>query len=183
MSRAIITSVRDRRTRPTSTGLSLRRTALLDATAIEAAPVGVFQTDADGAGVYVNDRWCEYAAMTRQEAMGEGWLRAVHPDDLERVRDEWAASVADGRDFELEFRFTQPDGQTLWVTGTATAVNDARGAVSGYIGTVTNITAAVAARMALSDERRFVDTVLDIAGSLVCVFDAEGRFLRFNRAC
>src|SRR5664279_1022112 len=179
----MVSSVRDRRTRSTSTELSLRRTALLDATAIEAAPVGVFQNDAHGACVYVNDRWCEYASMTHHEAMGSGWLRAVHPDDLERVTVEWAASVAEGRDFDLEFRFTQPDGQTLWVTGTATAVNDARGAVSGYIGTVTNITAAVAARVALTEERQFVDTVLDIAGSLVCVFDPEGRFLRFNRAC
>jgi hypothetical protein len=35
----------------------------------------------------------------------------------------------------------------------------------------------------LGDERWFVDAVLDTAGSLVCVFDADGRFLRFNRAC
>ena len=48
---------------------------------------------------------------------------------------------------------------------------------------MTNISAAVAARLALVEEREFVDTVLDIAGSLVCVIDPEGRFLRFNRAC
>ena len=35
----------------------------------------------------------------------------------------------------------------------------------------------------LGDERRFVDAVLDAAGSLVCVFDPEGRILLFNRAC
>jgi diguanylate cyclase (GGDEF)-like protein/PAS domain S-box-containing protein len=35
----------------------------------------------------------------------------------------------------------------------------------------------------LGDERWFVDAVLDTAGSLVCVFDPDGRFLRFNRAC
>lgn len=33
------------------------------------------------------------------------------------------------------------------------------------------------------DDQRFVDAALDVAGSLICVFDAEGRFLRFNRAC
>jgi len=32
-------------------------------------------------------------------------------------------------------------------------------------------------------QRRFLDAVLDIAGALVCVFDGEGRILRFNRAC
>src|SRR4029077_18109687 len=35
----------------------------------------------------------------------------------------------------------------------------------------------------LGDERRFVEAVLDAAGSLVCAFDPEGRILLFNRAC
>lgn len=35
----------------------------------------------------------------------------------------------------------------------------------------------------LGDERWFVDAVLDTAGALVCVFDPDGRFIRFNRAC
>ena len=42
---------------------------------------------------------------------------------------------------------------------------------------------AAATREIRADEQQFVDAVLDIAGSLICVFDAEGRFLRFNRAC
>ena len=156
---------------------------MLEAAALDSAPVGVFRNAADGACTYVNDRWCEYASMSRTDAMGWGWLDAVHPDDLERVQTEWAASVAEGRDFELEFRFGSPGAETMWVTGTATALLDAEGVVTGYIGTVTNISAAVAARLALVEEREFVDTVLDIAGSLVCVIDPEGRFLRFNRAC
>src|SRR3954447_16248593 len=32
-------------------------------------------------------------------------------------------------------------------------------------------------------QRQFLDAVLEIAGALVCVFDGEGRILRFNRAC
>ena len=181
-SHAIISFVRDRRTR-SSPDLDRPQAAEPEAAALDSAPVGVFRNAADGACIYVNDRWCEYAGMARADAMGWGWLDAVHPDDLERVQAEWAASVAEGRDFELEFRFGRPGGETMSVAGTATALRDASGAVTGYIGTLTNISAAVAARLALIDEREFMDTVLDIAGSLVCVIDPEGRFLRFNRAC
>lgn len=166
-----------------SSDLGRRQAAEPEAAALDAAPVGVFRTATDGACTYVNDRWCEYASMSRADAMGWGWLDAVHPDDLERVKAEWTASVAEGRDFELEFRFGHSGAETMWVAGTATPLQDAGAAVTGYIGTVTNISAAVAARLALIDEREFVDTVLDIAGSLVCVIDPEGRFLRFNRAC
>jgi PAS domain S-box-containing protein len=35
----------------------------------------------------------------------------------------------------------------------------------------------------LSDERDFMSAVLDTAPTLVCVFDREGRILRFNREC
>jgi diguanylate cyclase (GGDEF)-like protein/PAS domain S-box-containing protein len=33
------------------------------------------------------------------------------------------------------------------------------------------------------DAGRFAEAILDIAGALVCVFDGDGRILRFNRAC
>jgi diguanylate cyclase (GGDEF)-like protein/PAS domain S-box-containing protein len=179
----LISFVRDRRVRTASTDVRRRRTAPPKEAALVAAPVGVFQTDADGAGVFVNDRWCEYTGISREASLGSGWLTAVHPGDRERVATEWAASVAQRRDFELEYRIQRPDGETLWMAGSATALTDPDGTISGYIGTVTNISGAVATRLALSEERQFVDTVLDIAGSLVCVFDPEGRFLRFNRAC
>ena len=41
----------------------------------------------------------------------------------------------------------------------------------------------VSTRESLDEERWFVDAVLDTAGALVCVFDPDGRFIRFNRAC
>ena len=110
-----------------------------------------------------------------------GWMAAIHPADRELVTREWAVAVAEERDFELEYRFQRPDGQTLWLAGAATSLGDDE--VPGYVGTVTNISSAVSTREALSEERRFLDAVLEIVGSLVCVFDPEGRFLRFNRAC
>jgi diguanylate cyclase (GGDEF)-like protein/PAS domain S-box-containing protein len=148
-----------------------------------AAPVGIFQTDPDGSFVFVNDRWCEYSGLSKEESLGAGWLNVIHPEDRERVVTEWTESVRDHRDFELEYRLLRPDGETIWLAGGATAITDPAGAITGYVGAVTNISGAVATRVALGEEREFVETVLDIAGSLVCVFDPEGRFLQFNRAC
>lgn len=82
-----------------------------------------------------------------------------------------------------EYRFQRPDGTIVWVAGTATSIHvDDRGS-SGYVGAVTDIGAAVAARETMREQSRFLDAVLDIAGSLVCVIDPLGRFLRFNQAC
>jgi diguanylate cyclase (GGDEF)-like protein/PAS domain S-box-containing protein len=151
--------------------------------ALAIAPVGIFETDAGGARTYVNDRWCEMAGLPREAAVGMGWLAAVHPDDRSCVEAEWNTAVRERRDFALEYRFLRPDGSIVWVAGTATALDPDVLTQSGYIGAVTDITAAVANRDALRDQGLFLDAVLDIAGSLVCVLDPEGHFLRFNQAC
>jgi diguanylate cyclase (GGDEF)-like protein/PAS domain S-box-containing protein len=151
--------------------------------ALVIAPVGIFQTDGHGKRTFVNDRWCEMSGMPREAAVGEGWMAAIHPDDRALVEIEWKAAVEERRDFALEYRFLRPDGAIVWVAGAATALNAGDPSGTDYIGAVTDITTAVATRDALRDQGRFLDAVLDTAGSLVCVIDPLGRFLRFNRAC
>jgi diguanylate cyclase (GGDEF)-like protein/PAS domain S-box-containing protein len=147
------------------------------------APVGIFETDAHGSCLFVNDRWRAFTGLDLSESLGWGWLEGVHPDDRPMVLAEWSAAVRERRDFQLEYRLRRPDGTTTWVAGSATPIRGPDDSLSGHLGTVTDITEAVHARRQLADERLFLDTVLDIAGSLVCVLDPEGRILRFNRAC
>lgn len=147
------------------------------------APVGIFETDAAGNCRYVNERWCELAGMDPAAAMGSGWVAAIHPADRERVADRWYVAAQEGREFHLEYRFQRPDGLVTWLTGSATRVLDAAGKISGYIGTVTDITPAIEAQHHLAAEERFLDAVLEVAGSLVIVLDAKGSIVRFNRAC
>ncbi|WP_201494090.1 PAS domain-containing hybrid sensor histidine kinase/response regulator [Rubrivivax sp. A210] len=105
-----------------------------------AAPVGIFQTDGEGRCTYVNDRWCLIAGMGADEALGSGWLRALHPADGARVRGVWAEVLAGRTTFDLRYRFLRPDGNETWVLGNAVASHGADGEVNGYIGTITDIT-------------------------------------------
>ena len=41
----------------------------------------------DGRVDFANARWCEYTGGSMAEAIGDGWLGAIHPDDLAMVRD------------------------------------------------------------------------------------------------
>jgi diguanylate cyclase (GGDEF)-like protein/PAS domain S-box-containing protein len=154
------------------------RSAILDV-----VPAGIFETDADGRCRFVNRRWQAYAGLAAEAALGSGWVDAIHPADREYLVAEWQAAVAARREFAVEFRFLRPDGTTMWAAGQASPIRAADGLVTGYIGTVTDVSAIVAARYEQGQERQFVDAVLEIAGALVCVFDGDGRILRFNRAC
>ena len=52
---------------------------------IDESPVGVFETDVHGNCNFVNNRWCEIAGISVSQAMGDGWYRSLHPDDVRRV--------------------------------------------------------------------------------------------------
>jgi len=105
-----------------------------------AAPVGIFQADAQGNFEYVNERWSEISGMSAAEATGAGWLRALHPADRPRVRQAWRETVAARGAFQMRFRFLRTDGSEAWVMGNAAASLDAEGQISGHIGTVTDVT-------------------------------------------
>jgi PAS domain S-box-containing protein len=104
------------------------------------APVGIFQTDAGGNCLFVNERWCAMAGLSPEEAQGEGWVGALHPEDRERVALEWAGAAEAGREFASEYRFRTAQGKTTWLHGSAVSLRSDSGQVTGYIGTVTDVT-------------------------------------------
>lgn len=104
------------------------------------APVGIFVTDVSGECSFVNEHWQSLAGIASADAVGEGWLRALHPDDAERVASEWSAAAGSGRPFESEYRFRRPDATVVWLQGRAEALRGPHGEVTGYIGTITDIT-------------------------------------------
>ena len=109
-------------------------------TLADMAPIGIFQTDSLGNNVYSNDRWCQITGMSRSEAAGAGWVRALHPEDRARVAGEWSDAVAAGREFSGEYRYQKPDGTAVWVMCNAKSLPDANGGANGYLGAVADIT-------------------------------------------
>ncbi len=103
-------------------------------------PVGIFRTDAEGSTTFVNPAWCQIAGMTPDEALGDGWLKAVHPDDLEEVRNRWHKSTISSTGSNADYRFVHSDGSVVWVIGQAVPEKDDDGRIIGYIGTITDIT-------------------------------------------
>lgn len=118
----------------------LRRSEQHYASLLNVSPVGVFETNEAGDCLYVNGRWCDITGLPPEQATGNGWVKALYPDDRQVVCTEWAHTVAETHHFHLEFRFLRDDGKITWVLGQAQAFCTQSGNVSGYIGTITDIT-------------------------------------------
>lgn len=106
----------------------------------DVSPVGIFSSDPTGRCTFVNRRWCEIAGLSLQEAVGDGWQRALHPDDRKTVADGWTEAVQEGHSSAAEFRFVRPDGAITWLVGQSRAQFNAAGALAGYVGTITDVT-------------------------------------------
>ena len=104
------------------------------------SPVGIFHTDSSGATQYVNPKWCEISGQSLEEARGEGWLQAVHPDDRARLGQGWRESTRLQEASFSDYRFVRPDGTMAWVLGQAVPERNPENQIVGYVGTVTDIT-------------------------------------------
>jgi PAS domain S-box-containing protein len=133
---AVVRDITDRR----KVDEALRRSLAMFETLATLSPVGIFRTDARGGFLYVNNRWCEVAGITQADAVGTGWMRTLHPDDRERVAAQWQGAVRQGSGFNSDYRFVSHEGQITWVLEQAVPTTDAGGMVTGYIGTLTDVT-------------------------------------------
>ncbi|MBD2421260.1 PAS domain S-box protein [Anabaena cylindrica FACHB-243] len=148
------------------------------ATLAASAPVGIYRTDIAGNCLYVNDRWCQIAGLTPEEATGFGWTRGLHPEDREMIAAEWNQYVQTGKTFNLEYRFQQPDGAEIWVFGQAVPELDQEGTVIGYVGTVTDINRRKQAEKALRQSEQLYRSLVDnFPNGVVVLFDHNLRYL------
>ncbi|HEY9660931.1 MAG TPA: PAS domain S-box protein, partial [Allocoleopsis sp.] len=116
----------------------------------------IFRTDIHGDCLYTNTRWCELAGLSPEAAQGKGWVRALHPDDHDRIFAEWYRATELNLPFLSEYRFQAPDGKVSWVIGQAIAEREIEGRLVGYVGTVTDISDRKQVENALQEsESRF----------------------------
>lgn len=146
------------------------------------SPVGIFRSDAQGQCIYVNDRWCELAGMSWEESFGEGWVKALHPDDRKHVFKEWNRMRNENRPYKVECRFQHPDGAITWVLAQAIAEKGENAEVKGYVGTFTDITANKQAEKALRESREKYRLLFQIFPIGISITDEVGKIIEVNPA-
>ena len=106
----------------------------------DSMPMIVWTARSDGFVDYYNERWYAFTGQPRGEGGDSSWEPVLHPDDLERCREAWYASVRFGEAYEIEYRFLdRVTGEYRWHLGRALPVRDASGAVARWFGTCVDI--------------------------------------------
>ncbi len=145
------------------------------------APVMLWVTDPSGACVYLNRQWFEYTGQPRNAALGVGWMGALHPDDVERVRANFRAANEMQVPFRTEYRLRQWDGVYRWFIDSAMPRFDGAGEFVGYIGSVIDIEDRRRAEQALRESERQFRAVVENLPGLAWSALPDGHFDYFNR--
>ncbi|MGY0560396.1 PAS domain-containing protein [Luteimonas sp. A277] len=140
----------------------------------DAAPLGLMRTDAQGRCTYVNRTWQALAGVSQEQALGNGWLEAVHPEDRERVAEQWERTWRAGEKFSGRQRYMHIDGRTVWCTVHASPmIIDGR--ISGYFATVQDLTREHLAELARRRGDRRLATLADALPLLLMFVDRDMR--------
>ncbi|WP_395048527.1 PAS domain S-box protein [Flavobacterium sp.] len=146
----------------------------------EVSPVGIFRTDINGLTTYVNPRWCEISGLSFQEALGNGWLNAVHNDDKKLLFNGWQTATNNQEISISEYRFVRPDGSISWVIGQAIPEKNARNEVVGYIGSTTDITERMLAEKEFRKIHQKMEAILDAIPDLLFEVGIDGRIYNYH---
>jgi PAS domain S-box-containing protein len=122
----------------------------------ESAPLGIYECDAAGLVTYYNPALIALTGRPVEESLGRAWGNNLHPDEQAAMTAGWARTVAAGGTWNAEQRLIRPDGSLRWVHTMAVPTRNAGGRITGFAGTVEDIT-----------ERRMAD---------VAVLESEERY-------
>lgn len=104
----------------------------------ENAPVMIWMTDKGKNRYYFNKPWLDFRGKTLEEERGDGWLRGIHPEDLERSVGIFEEAFSQRIPYKKEFRLLRKDGVYRWIlTHGVPILNDNE--FSGYIGSCMDI--------------------------------------------
>jgi PAS domain S-box-containing protein len=133
----------------------------------DTAPVLIWMSGVDKGCTYCNQPFLDFTGVALEQQLGNGWAKAVHPDDAPECWSTYSSAFDARRGFRMEYRMRRADGQYRWVLDTGVPRFGADGSFLGYIGSCIDI----------SDRKQAEEDLLGLSGRLITVQEEERRYI------
>jgi PAS domain S-box-containing protein len=162
--------------------------------AMDAGHLGAWDWDIRSGRVTWTDRIYEFHGVQPGQFEGtvDGFIKLVHPEDLQSVRAAIGDTLAGNAPYELEFRAIRPSGETRWLSTRAEVFRDGHGTPVRMVGITQDVTSRKQAEVALASGMRQQGALYKLADQLqratvlgdayAAAFDAIFSALRCDRA-
>src|SRR5262250_1762181 len=148
---------------------------------INTIPTAAWTTHPDGYCDFLNQVWLDYAGMTAEQAQGWGWAEAIHPDDREKLIEEWQSCLAMGTPVDTEARIRRFDAAYRWFLIRANPLRDESGKILKWYGTCIDIEDRKRGEEALHARELSWRQIVDSIPGLVATTGAMGEVEFLNR--
>ncbi|WP_294392938.1 PAS domain S-box protein [uncultured Sphingomonas sp.] len=144
----------------------------------QAMPNQIWAARPDGTIYWFNDQLVAYSGLPLDELLApDGWQRFVHPDDVPTTLAAWQAARASGDNYEHEYRLKRADGAYRWFLTRGEPVRDDTAAITGWVGTNTDIDDQKRTEVASTADR---DRLWSMSQDLMLVCTVEGEITAVN---
>src|SRR6266852_3859888 len=140
---------------------------------VDTIPALVWCTLPDGSNEFHSQRWHEYTGLPEGAETGWGCKVAYHPEDLERLLNEFQSIVASGAPGEMEARLRRFDREYRWFLIRAAPLRDETGKIVKWYGSSTDIEDRKRAEEKLRQEERELRRITDAIPQTIVVQDPE----------
>jgi PAS domain S-box-containing protein len=127
------------------------------------APVLIWMSGKNKLFNFINQGWLNFTGRGVEDELGEGWVSAVHPDDVQRCVETYSASFDAQVDFEMEYRLRRFDGEYRWMVDYGVPRFESDGDFCGYIGSCVDIT----------ERKSFAESLQALTGRLIHIQEEE----------
>jgi PAS domain-containing protein len=119
--------------------------------------------------------------MEMNYSMGDGWMEALHPDDVAHTVAAIQETVRTGKPIDIEYRVKAPDGAWKWMWSRGSAVLGPSGEVVRVYGSVEDIELPKNVAQALDKCRAGLQATFDAVPQGMILADApEGKVVMAN---
>lgn len=143
----------------------------------DSIPYGIWIADAQGHNIYLSDSFCALTGLKQTDWANSGWVRALHPDEVEPIRVSWEQCVQSGGIWEREFRVRGIDGEWHPILSRGVPVRDAPGKLTGWVG----INLDIANRVRTRELARRQAQMLEETHDAIFQWQFDGGIFNWNR--
>ena len=148
---------------------------------VDSVPGMIAVGDSTGELAYANKRFLDFLGMTIEE-LSVASLQTIHPDDRERIGDEWLRCQAVGQSMDVVQRLMRFDGVYRWVHVHVDPLRDEGGRIVRWYGLHTDIDDQRRAEQKVRQSERELRQILDLTPLHITEFGPDGSRLYMNRA-
>ena len=169
----LLTDVTERK----KNGAALEESALNFRSIANAAPALMWIAELDKSYSWFNNSWLEYTGRSIEQEVDNGWVKGVHPEDLNRYLDTYTSHFDAQQPFQMEYRLRGKDNQYHWFIALVKPRLDEQGEFIGYIGIMTD----VSERKKNEEIMRFQEFGLDKDVEQLFWVDKDAHIIDVNR--